>query len=1053
MKNFAKYFAWNQSVQMKSISWMSRLCLVTCLTATLPIAANATQIESNSSIQQNQEKTITGKVTDKNGETLIGVNIIVKGTTNGATTDFDGNYTINAPKGSTLVFTYIGYLNQEVVVADQSAINITLKEDVQGLDEVVVVGYGVQKKSDLSGSVSTVKVDDIQKVKAPNAIQTLQGQVPGVNITSASGSPDASIVVQIRGIGTLNNNDPLYIIDGVPGDMSYLNADDIESLSVLKDGAAAAIYGSRAANGVIIIKTKRGSKNKEPEFSFSADYSLSEIANKWEMTNAEEFIGIYGKIRQMKIDAEDGIDFGQFYKNYTSGTEKYADTDWQDEMFRTALTHKYNLRVSGGNDKANFSVSGTYQNQEGTIIASDLEKYGLRLNSDYKKGRIKIGESVSINRKVGNSLRTTGYGTNYDMLYCLPLISVYDENNLGGFGGSKDEMGNVKNPVGNAKLPKIEYTEDYITADAYAQIDIIEGLSYKINGGLHTSNYYYNSFTPKFRMSSQDYKDKSYLYEFHSRSRKWILENTLNFNKKLGKHSIGALAGYTAEQNKYKKFSASGKDFISDETPVLDQAQSEYNVSGSEYTSELLSYLGRFTYNFDDKYYLTGTFRRDGSSRFGSNNRYGNFPSASVGYRISKEEFFPFTDIINDLKIRASWGKLGNQEIPNYMYQNTLAKGYPYMYAGKTEPNFGVISTSFPNDDIKWETTISRNIGVDFQILDSKIGFTAEYFNNKTEDMLVNVPIPMSFGGYNSILKNAGEMENKGLEFSLSYRKHEGEFNYSVTANLSATKNKVLSLGSSDEAIEGGYLGYNTESTTKTKVGGSVADFYLYQMDGIFQSDAEAKAYQKDGEMIQPNAQAGDIRFKDVNNDGKIDNDDKIFSGSSLPDFEYGLNFNASYKNFDLSMYIHGVYGNKIFNGVKYNTESCMGYRNYSKTTLNAWSEKNKNNSVPRLTYNDPNQNSRVSSRFLEDGSFIRLKNIQIGYTIPKEKLEGLGISFCRFYASANNLFTITDYSGYDPEIGGEDPNNDGDELYWRGVDNGVYPQARTFNFGVQLNF
>jgi len=1052
MKKNANSFAQFHYAQKRCVSWLMKLCIVAILCS--PVLVKAAQSTSFSYLEQKQN-TVTGIVTSADdGLSIPGVSVVVKGTSNGTSTDFDGNYTIQAETGQTLIFSFVGMTTQEVVVTGNS-LNIVLESENLGLDEVVVVGYGTQKKSDLSGSVSTVKVDDIQKVKSPNAIQSLQGQVAGVNISSASGSPDASIVVQIRGIGTLNNNDPLYIIDGVPGRMSYLNADDIQAISVLKDGAAAAIYGSRAANGVIIIKTKRGSKNKETEISFSADYSLSKVSNEWDMTNSEEFINIYEQIKQMEIDADPSgnTDFSLFYKNYKDGSNKYADTDWQDEMFRTAVSQKYNLRVNGGNDNANFSISGTYQDQEGIMIESDLEKYGLRLNSDYKKGRIKIGESVSINRKIGQSISTTGYGTNYDMLFCLPLIYVYDDSNLGGFGGSKDEMGNIKNPVGSAKIPNTEYTEDYVTADVYAELEIIEGLTYKINGGLHTTNYYYNSFTPKYKMSSQDFKDKSSLYEFQSRSKKWILEHTLNYNRKIKKHNISALLGYTSEKYKYNKLSASGKEFISDKTPVLDQAQSEFSVGGSQYTSSLQSYLSRFTYNFDDKYYMTGTLRRDGSSRFGSSNRYGNFPSMSAGWRVSKEEFFPLSELINDMKIRGSWGKLGNQEIPNYQYQNTLSQGYPYVFNGSTEPSFGVISTSFPNKDIKWETTISRNIGLDFQLLDSKIGLTAEYFSNKTEDMLVYVPIPMTFGGSSSILKNAGGMENKGFEFTLSYRKSEGDFKYTVTGNLSTVNNKVISLGDSKEAIEGGYVGYNTESTTKTQVGGSVADFYLYQTDGIFQSTAEVQAHSKDGQLIQSNAQAGDIRFKDINNDGIIDNEDKVYSGSSLPDFEYGLNINASYKNFDLSLYFHGVSGNKIFNGVKFRTETGMGYRNYSATTLNAWSETNKNTSIPRLTYNDPNQNNRVSTRFLENGSFLRLKNIQVGYNLPKEMLNKIGITYCRLYASANNLFTITDYSGYDPEIGGEGPSSGSNALYWRGVDNGTYPQARTFNLGVQVNF
>lgn len=1052
MKKNAKTVARKFFVQKCLVSWIMKLCILTVLVGPLPLQAAGSM--ENKANQQNQ-KTITGTVVDEQNLPLIGVNILVKGTTIGTVTDFDGNFQIDVPANGVIKFSFIGYVDQEITIGNETTLNIVLKEDVQGLNEVVVVGYGTQKKSDLTGSVSTVDVNDIQKVKAPNAIQSLQGQVAGVNVLTASGAPDASIVVQIRGIGTLNNNDPLYIIDGVPGRMSYLNADDIESISVLKDGAAAAIYGTRAANGVVIVKTKRGSKNKKPVISLSADYSISEVADKWDMANAEEYISIYERIKKMEIDADKGgsIDYDLFYKNYKDGTNTYADTDWQDEMFRTAISQKYNLQVSGGNEHANFNLSGTYQDQEGVMIQSDLEKYGLRLNSDYKKGRIKIGESVSINRKVGQSINTTGYGTNYDMLYCLPLISVYDENNLGGYGGSKDEMGNFKNPVGSAKIPQTEYTEDYVTIDGYIEVELFKGLTYKMNGGLHTTNYYYNSFTPKYTMSSQHFLDKSSLSETHSRTKKWVLEHTLNYNYSIKKHNVTALVGYTSEKTKYRRFYASGKDFISDETPVLDQAQSEYNVGGYNITSGLQSYLGRFTYNFDNMYYLSGTIRRDGSTRFGSSHRYGNFPSISAGYRISKEEFFPFKNVIDDMKIRASWGELGNQEIGNYQYQATLSKGYPYVFNGSSEPSFGVISTSFPNADVKWETTVSRNVGIDLQMLNNKISLTAEYFNNKTKDMLVYVPIPMTFGGTGSILKNAGEIDNKGLDFSLTYRKSEGDFNFSITGNLSTFKNKVVSLGDSDEAIQGGYVGYNSESTTKTIVGGSIADFYLYQADGIFQSDAEVQAHNKDGQLIQKDAKAGDIRFKDVNNDGVIDSEDKVKSGSSLPDFEYGLNFNASYKNFDLSLYFHGVNGNKLFNGVQYNTETGTGYRNYSRSVLNAWSESNKNTSVPRLTHDDPNKNNRVSTRFLENGSYLRLKNLQFGYTIPKKQLNKLGLDHCRVYISANNLFTITDYTGYDPEIGGEAPSSSSNALYWRGVDNGVYPQSKTYNVGVQLNF
>ncbi|MGQ1908272.1 SusC/RagA family TonB-linked outer membrane protein [Marinifilum sp. RC60d5] len=1053
MKKNAKTTVHCRSVQSSYVSWIMKLCILIAVIGIFPF--NAVSSNNFTNLQENQ-KTISGTVIDDQDLPLIGVNIIIKGSSIGTVTDLDGNFQLSVSENSVLKFSFIGYIDQEIVVGNQTDFKIILKEDVQGLNEVVVVGYGVQKKSDLTGAVASIKAEDLAKTPSSNPVNALQGKVAGVTITKYGGAPGAGSNITIRGIGTIGNNNPLYIIDGLPGSMSLLNPDDIASIEVLKDGAAAAIYGSRAANGVVLITTKKGKAGKV-NVDFNMHVGSVKAIDELDLLDSEGYVKVH---RMMYENA------GEDLKAYITDPI-IANTDWQKEVSRTAMQQFYNLSINGGNDLGYFGISGSWNDEEGTLIGGEYLKKTLRAKLGMEKGRLKIDANISY-------AETNSEGHKFslrDTYNITPLISPFDEE--GNVQLTSGDMPANANPYANHINNKGEKDLQYFTANVTGRLKITDWLSYQVNLGLINSNDIEWSYHPKFQRSPKDAEDWIYYGEERNNYCSQIMEHLINFNKDFEKHSVSAVAGYTAskETNKWiganvtgkkTEYSAEDDNVITNDVPAgfLDPnfmtlnggEGGTYNASGSNNKYTRTSILGRINYSFDSKYLVQVTARRDGSSKFGKNERYGTFPSFALGWRITEEDFMSSYDFIDNLKLRASWGKLGNEiTLGLYQYETLIYSGTGentgYVRGTGANPWTGSTAWDVANPDLKWETTISKNLGLDFAMFNSKITGTANYYNTTTEDMLVVNKLAGS-AGINDPIVNVGEIENKGLELELGYHKNQGNFTFNINGTLTTIKNEVLSLANTDQALFGEGLKFGTSHfPTQTKVGTEIGAFYLYQADGIFQSMDEVNAHvNSEGTLLQKSAKPGDIRFKDMNGDGVIDPKDKVYSGSGIPDFTYSLSFDVKYIGFDFSMMFYGSHGNDLYNGNRYYLENMSAGQNFLASTLNAWTEDNQNTSMPRAILGDPNRNTRESTRYLEDGSFLRLKNIELGYTLPKEVISKIGITKCRVYVNAQNIWTKTDYSGIDPEVGRSGVLN-------QGIDRSLYPINKSFFAGIQLSF
>lgn len=992
---------------------------------------------------QAQAVKITGIVTDEKGLPLPGVSVKVKGTTSGIITDGNGKYaiTVNDNK-AVLEFTFLGFTKQEVNINGRTEINVKLLEAQTALNEVVVIGYGTVKRSDLTGAVASVKGSDIKAQGVSDVTKALQGKMPGVTIEAAGGDPGSGTRILIRGVGTLGNSAPLYIVDGVQvASINNLNQADIESIDVLKDASAAAIYGSRAANGVVLVTTKSG-KNGAPVVQFTSNVGQQKIAHKIDVLNAQE----WATVSNMAHDNA-GLPRLDIAKN---PDQLGAGTDWQDAIYRTALVQQYNMIVSGGNESSKYSVSGGYNDQQGIVDVTGYKRYNLRVKTETTKGRLKFGETVLLSREKFITMPGGwgGQGGNPvgSAAKMIPVFQIYDPTAVGGFAGAYGPVVNVANPVAQLNLENINREFTSILANAYAQVNLLPGLNYKLNLGYtngFNSNYDYAkryNVGTLFSHPTNDInlsKDQNVLV---------LLENTLNYDKHFGKHSIQALAGYTYQSNKYN-YTAAGRTDLPDGIDQIDAGAGISTSGGNRTVSNLVSVLGRVIYSYDNRYLLTASFRRDGSSRFGDANRYGDFPSVALGWNISNEKFFEsLTNTFSTLKLRASYGVLGNQEIGDYQYSAAVASNINSVVGTDQQKWFGSIQTAFASPYIKWESTKTSNIGIDAGFLHDKLNITIDYFNKKTSDLLLNVPIPGSAGSTSNPVVNAGDLRNNGIEFGANYNDHIGKLNYSVFGTISAVRNKVIALGTGSQQIFGGQPTHHGASSTLTEAGGSIGSFYLIKDIGIFNSQAEIDSYTKNGKPIQPNAAPGDVKFQDTNGDGQINDNDKVNAGSPFPNFEYGFGVNASMYGFDIAMFFQGSQGNKIYNGLRQDLESTNLDFNYSQSMLNAWTPTNHSN-IPRAVTSDPNFNNRTSTRFLEDGSYLRMKTLQIGYTLKDALAKKIKITSLRVYASADNLFTITNYTGFNPDLGRTG------SIFDRGVDFGhvAYPLARTISLGVQL--
>lgn len=986
---------------------------------------------------------VRGVISDNSGS-LTGATVQVKGTTIGTISDIDGKYAIQATSGDILVYTFVGYEPQEITFnGDNSIIDVIMLTDSKLMGELVVVGYGTQKRSDLTGSLTVVDVGEIEKMQAPNIGQALQGLAPGVSVTS-SGSPGGGTDIRIRGVGSYSNVSPLYVIDGmiINGSQRELNMNDVESVQVLKDASATALYGSRGANGVIIVTTKKG-KEGPVKVDFSGSYGVQQIAKRMDMMNSLDFL---------RLNRSAYENAGEIWPGEPNQGDTLINTDWQDEFFQLGTVQDYNLTLSGGSKSGSYLVSGNAYLQDGVVLGPSHDRYTFRVNTSMKKGILTFGENFNFGRSNTKTLSGSPF---IDLCRMPPIIPVYDDNNESGYGyGSGSYPTYGTNPVGAQNTRNIDQTSNRIVGNIFAELDLFKGFKYRLNFGFEYHNWHdrnTNTLDQIRYLQSEKY-DNSYS-ETRGDFSTYIMDNLFTYNNKFGKHSIDGLFGLTAESTHWQQMSASVYDII-EPYWVLDSGNTDSSVGGSKSTRKLLSILGRINYSYDNKYLVQFNVRRDGTSIFYDEDYwYGTFPSASFGWRLSEESFMSFTEnYIDNLKFRVSYGLVGNQSSISQAYPTSafIYTNEGAIFGSNQQFMRGGIQKGQANRDLKWEDKTTFNIGLDFNVLRNSVYGSVEYYLSKSEDLLVQIPIAWTEGSDITPWTNYGAINNSGVEVSLGYRKQQGDFKYDMSLNLAVPRTEVMELG--DTYREGGLNNVN-----RSEVGRSVGDFYVIRTDGIFQSIDEVYAYSVDTEdpntgaistqLIQPNAQPGDIRYKDLNSDGIINDLDREYVGSPFPKYEGGLNFSASYNNFDFSLFFYGVYGNQIFNNMRFWLERMDEPSNYP-SGLQPWTFENHSNTTPRA-YIGPNDNAKANTdRWIEDGSYIRLKNIQLGYNVPVKMLFDKLETFdrCRVYVSAENLFTMTNYSGYDPEISGG-------SVFGKGIDNGHFPPVRTFRFGLNLSF
>lgn len=1005
--------------------------------------------------------TVSGRVVDDTGSPMPGVNVVVKGTTVGTTTDIDGRYSISVEDGNAvLVFSFIGYETQEVTVGSQSVINITLVTDIKTLSEVVVVGYGTQKRSSVTGAIASVSAKELSALPSVSVDQNLQGRAPGVIVTN-NGAPGSGPIVRIRGVSTINNANPLYVVDGVPvGEGVNIDPKDVQSLEVLKDASAAAIYGSRAANGVILITTKSATQDK---LSINID-SYVGVQSPWrklDLLNRDQYIQYAGMLGSLPPRVQNGMN----EPIYPGASQTFAqtETDWQDEMFRNATIQQHRFDISKAGDVSKVFLSASYFDQGGIMLGTYYKRGNIRLNSEHKLGkRLTIGQTAYLyyDRR-RNEVNGGSIGTNIRyVIASIPYLPVYNPFNKGGFFGPQAvDASDPTQPVRRAILDENYNTGNGMLLTGYLDFKFTDWLTYRLNVGANVTNNIASNFSPSFNSGTGGYDSRNFanISETRSNNVTPIVTNQLTAIKSFGDHNLNLVLVAEQQTSKYSDVTASGTNSISDAIKMpRGVASPQTNAQLQEWA--LISYVGRLNYDYKGKYLLGASFRRDGSSRFADGNRWGNFPSVSAGWRISEEAFMAdLAPTITELKIRGSYGLVGNNLLGNYAYQPTLTNNNYYQFnASSADQTQGYTINTMANKDLKWEEVEMLNVGIDGGLFGNKVNFSVEWFSNTTNGMIIGVPIASSLGYDGAPTANAGSARNRGIEWQLGYNSQEGEFRWNLSANMGIIRNEVLSLG--EEGLTYARENWYGDNLTLTRAGDPISFFYGYKVEKIFQSQEEIDAANAvDGDpstKYQENAEPGDIKFRDINGDGVITADDKTMIGKYLPDFTYGVNFTANWKNFDLNLFLQGVQGNQIYSTTKYHLEGMTRLFNAGTAVLDSWTTPGQNTDVPRAVSGDPNLNSRASDRFVEDGSYLRIKNFSLGYAVPSETLEALtknSISRLRVYLSATNLLTWTKYkSGYDPEIGAFNGNGAGGS-FQNGIDYGQYPQPRTITVGVQL--
>lgn len=991
-----------------------------------------------------QEVIVTGKVADEKGTVLPGVSIKIKGSTVGTVTDQAGNYSLKLPAGNeTLVFSSIGYAVQEIPAAGRTRIDVVLKEVQSALDEIVVVGYGTQKRADVNGAISSVGAGKLKDQPVTNLQGALEGKTSGVQIIQNSGSPGSTAQVRIRGLTSLSNSDPLYVVDGIPlasNDINIIDPNNIESIDILKDASAQAIYGSRGANGVVLVKTKKG-KQGDPVISFDTYQGISTVRKTLDMLGASDYA---------MLNNEAYKNAGQTLQLPTNLTSSSPSTDWQKALFRSAYMQNYNVALGGGSKNVTYRISGGYLDQQGTVVGSDYNRLNMSNSLVFTpKSNLEFGENFSLNKSLTHNVQTDYNGNLINDAFAEdPTIPV--KNPDGSYSATK--YSDIINPLAkvNYLYDNREYNQWGLLGNTYLQYKPIKGLTLKTSYSIDIKFTDNKQFTPTYDVAPNFRNPNPQLYQQKDQTTHWTWDNTATYDFTLGKDNhFDILAGVSEERFTYNNVYGQNQGQPGNDPflQYLDAGISNPVTGGSQQQWDLLSYIGRINYNYQNKYYLTATLRRDGSSKFGVNNQFGNFPSVALGWNLTNESFFPKSTALSYLKLRGSWGKLGNQSVLGYYdYAANINTGYYAIGApAAAVPTAG--PNGLPNPDIRWEQTKQWNAGFDYHLFNDHITGSFDYYEKTAQDMLLVLNIPSVSGFTQSPRENAGSMKNSGFEFSADYTTQlSKDLDFNAGFHFATVRNNVLSLEQTGEKIYSGNI--KPGQTELTEVGHPIASFYGYVADGIFQTQQDIANHAKQETGTAP----GDIRFKDLNGDGVVDQNDQTFLGSPIPKLTYGFNFGARYKGFDLNLAFSGVYGNKLLAAYKYYTDGFF-ISNYNMETeaLGRWTGPGTSNTLPRLTASDPNNNSRVSSFYLQSGSYLRLQNMTFGYTLPQKFLEKSKIKSLRFYFSAQNLLTFTKYTGYDPEIGQQYSGSGGN--LDMGIDNGNYPQSRTLSLGANLSF
>lgn len=1035
------------------------------------VAKNDPQNEAT----RQQPRPVKGQVKDAAGEPVIGATVVVKGTTKGASTGIDGGFTLDVTPDDVLVVSYIGYDTQEIPVGSRTSFDIQLREEATTLDDVVVIGYGAVKKRDVSTAISSIKAEDIANRPITDFRQSMAGKMPGVQVMQTGGDPEGNVMVRVRGISSATaGNDPLYIVDGVPMEngLSNLNTNDIESMEVLKDASSAAIYGSRGSNGVILITTKKG-KSETIQVTYDGYYGIEQVSKKIDLMNAYQYA-------QVSKEAHDAAYLDQYpggtapngdrpesYMNYPvelvpylNGEPGLTDTDWQDAIFRTASTTSHNIAISGKGKHVNYFISGNYYYKEGVIINSDFERYSFRMNLDGKYKNFKYGVNFSPSYSKSNKVNASGDynsgGIVQSALTSCPIWPIHNEDgtfNFQGNGywriGTDYQHNEILNPVALATLQSEVIDRMSMTGRAFLGYDICKGLSFQTSFG----GSFYGAIDNKYRSSELPLRGKAY-YDAPSNPEgyssagfyfNWLIENQLTYDRTFGDHSLNVILVQSAQKETYKTLNVTATDYPNDQNQTIGGGTVSDGDSKTEQWS-LASYLARVQYNYKGKYMLSAAIRADGSSRFGKNNRWGYFPSASAAWRISGEPFFQNAEAlswISDLKIRASYGQTGNFQIGNYRHLATMSGDDYILGTGSGSLVSGYKPSDVENPDLTWEKTSMFNVGADLSLLGGYFNLTAEYYYANTTDMLLEVPIP-HLTGYSTTLMNIGKVNNRGWELSAtSQHSYANGISYSLNANWAKNTNEVKALGANDTPII--QSGSVDHAYYITKVGEPIGSYYLLVQDGIFRNEEDLKAYPH-----VSTAQPGDFRFVDVDGDGEIDLEkDRTIVGNYMPDFTYGFGGSFGYRGLDFSVAFQGVHGNEILNLNRRYLDNMEGNTNGTTVAFNRWKSPTEigDGNTNRANRKQTGNNTRTSTWHVEDGSYLRLQNIALGYTLPAKWTRKFYVEKLRIYVSAQNLVTWTDYSGYNPEVSNRT------SALTPGEDYGTYPLAKTYMVGLNVTF